>query len=209
VIYLTGCDHNAAQTYLEESGPDNTQKRFRELLVKTIEKYKPELIAEEHHPEMLECQKRRSIALEVASELSILHRFCEPSRQKKNELGVGRAMTIPDTIYFESPEHRNFECHRHIVAHRWPIREEYWISQLGEDLHKKVVFICGAYHRWTFRKRLESRGIEVRIIEKSFGASKVPIYQFAAYKDVRRNDFPPAEECVCTKPQTGYPPNSA
>jgi ActR/RegA family two-component response regulator len=77
----------------------------------------------------------------------------------------------------------------------WPIREELWIDRLGEDIHKRVLFVCGANHRETLRRRLESRGIEVKIVEKRSGASRMsesdfPAYK-AAYKDLRRNGFLP------------------
>jgi hypothetical protein len=52
LIFLVGCHHDKAQTYSADSklnDPQNqTQREFRKLLLDTIEKYKPSLIAEEH-----------------------------------------------------------------------------------------------------------------------------------------------------------------
>ena len=208
MIYLIGCDHNTAQTYLIGSGLDDTHKEFRRLLLKAIQEHKPELIAEEHYPDSLKEQERHSIAYEVASENCICHRFCEPSPSKKKKLGVGRGINIPNFSSLASSYQQNFECYRHIFAHRWPIREEFWITQLGDDIHRRVLFICGAGHRETLRRRLKSRGIEVKIIRnaKRFGASEMPKSHFAAYKDVRRNGFPPVTDgsdsrCICIQPQ--------
>jgi hypothetical protein len=74
-------------------------------------------------------------------------------------------------------------------------REEFWIARLGNDVDRRVIFICGANHRETLRRRFESREIEVKVIEKKFAASGFPNSDFAAYKvaykDLRRDCFRP------------------
>jgi hypothetical protein len=212
VVYLIVCDHVAAQTYPVGSGLDDpqnaTQREFRKLLIKTIENYDPTLIAEEYDPYILKNQGRQSVALEVATERHVCHRFCEPSLSDRRELGIDEDLPFlgPLTLgeWFDRIETEQ-EAFRHDFAHRWPVREEFWIKRLGDDIHKKVLFICGAGHRETLRRRLESRGIKVKIIEKRFGASKMRESHFAAYRDVRRNGFPPVTDgsdsrCFCTKP---------
>ena len=88
MVFLIGCDHRAAQTYPESSDLDNPQNRiqreFRLLLIRAIEKHHPSLIAEEYHPEFLKRLRQNSVAVEVASEVNITHRFCDPSLENKN-----------------------------------------------------------------------------------------------------------------------------
>ena len=158
MIFLIGCDHRAAQTYAEGSGLDdpenNTQKEFKELLIKIIRTFYPELVAEEYDPDILKLQRRRSVAFEVASDLNICHRFCEPSPSDRCKRGIGDDLPffgpcVPGDWYDRIANKQ--ESFRHDVAHRWPIREEFWIEQLGEDIHKSILFLCGAGHRETFR----------------------------------------------------------
>jgi hypothetical protein len=191
MVYLIGCDHFTAQTYPEggELGdPANTtQRKFSELLIKSIEVFSPDLIAEELHPSSLRAQRRRSVAFEVASGNRTTHRFCEAYGEERRKLGIS------DAPPYAPPDWDNHEPMRRYFSHEWPIREEFWISQLGEDIHKRTLFICGAGHRETLRRRLERRAIEVKIIEKRFGALSIwngdfPAYK-AAYRDLRRSGF--------------------
>jgi hypothetical protein len=194
VVFLIGCDHRAAQTYPESSDLDNPQNRiqreFRLLLIRAIEKHHPSLIAEEYHPEFLKRLRQNSVAVEVASEVNITHRFCDPSLENRKRLGIsdGPPSAPPG---WDNPEKRMQEY----FLSEWPIREEFWISQLGKDIHKNVFFVLGAGHRETLRRRLERRAIEVKILEKRFGVSNLWVGDFpayrAAYRELRRNGFPP------------------
>jgi hypothetical protein len=211
LVFLIGCDHCKAQTYAEDTGLDDpqnkTQREFREVLIKAIKYYDPDLIAEESHSDLLKEAKRRSVALEVASESRICHIFCEPSYSEKLKLGIGYDLTILGNNIFDEWGLKittTKAAHQHDIGHRWPIREEFWIKQLERNVHKKVLFICGAAHRWTLRRRLESTGIEVIIVRnaKRFGAARMENSHFDAYKDVRRNGFDPETGCFCIK----FPP---
>jgi hypothetical protein len=207
MIFLVGCDHTAAQTYAEGSRLDDpknkTQKEFRELLINTIRIYNPDLVAEEYDPSILKWKRRHSVAQEVAAEQHICHRFCEPSPSDRRELGIGDDLpffgpSVPGNWFdrIATPQ----ESFRHDIAHRWPIREEFWIVRLGEDINKSILFLRGAGHRETFRRRLEARGIEVRVIVKRFAVSKMQESDFDVYKDVRRNGFSPEMGCFCATP---------
>jgi hypothetical protein len=46
---------------------------------------------------------------------------------------------------------------------------------LAGHLQEQVLFVCGDAHRWTFRNRLEERGVEVKVIAKRFGAAPLPV----------------------------------
>ena len=194
MVFLVGCDHIAAQTYPEGSELDNpqnsTQRAFKELLIRTIEKHDPFLIAKEYHPEFLKRRGRRSVAFKVALETNISHRFCDSSLVDRERLGIsdGPPFAPPGWDNREKRMQEYFLC-------EWPIREEFWISQLGEDIHKNVLFVLGAGHRETLRRRLERRAIEVRTLDKKFGISNIwdgdfPAYR-AAYRELRSNGFKP------------------
>jgi len=86
-------------------------------------------------------------------------------------------------------------------------REEFWISQLGKDIHKNVFFVLGAGHRETLRRRLERRAIEVKILEKRFGVSNLwsaifprtgPPTESSAVMVFRRSPSPLCPRCRST-----------
>jgi hypothetical protein len=197
VVFLIGCDHVATQTYPEGTELDDpqntTQREFRELLVRAIEKHDPLLIAEESHPEFLKKRKKRSVVIEVASVAGVCHRFCDPSLEERRRLGIS------DGPPYAPPGWDNHKEMYNYFLREWPVREEFWIGQLGDEIQKRILIACGAGHRETLRRRLERRGILVKIIEKRFGATRIwdgdfPAYK-AAYKDLRRKGFPPVTDC--------------
>ena len=193
MVFLIGCDHDKAQTYSASSKLDDPQNskqwEFRELLNKVINAHHPVLIAEEFHPEFLKRRSLRSVVFDVASSAGIAHRFCDPSLVERDRLGIS------DGPPFAPPGWNNHEAMYKYFLRDWPIREEFWITQLDGDIHKNVLFVFGAGHRETLRRRLRRRAVEVKILEKRFGTSTniwdsdFPAYR-AAYKELRRNDFP-------------------
>jgi hypothetical protein len=137
----------------------------------------------------------------VAFVMDIPHRFCDPSKSEKERLGIAHSKPA----YINGTP----ECHKEWCEYfgkQWLVREEFWINKLGTYINDRVLFICGANHRWTFRRRLDAKGIAVIIIEKKFGLSSRPTkVEFEAYKCVRRNGFPSGNMCkTCMQPSSGY-----
>ena len=212
-IYLIGCDHHAEQTYRILKPPDAKHREFRRVLRKAVQDHNPDLIAEEYHPDFLRSSRRQSIALEVASDVRICHPFCDLSQDERNERGIGPDFPwswIPsDQSLFRQPNHlgriSNYVWHKHDIAHRFPIREDFWISQLQNDVDRTVIFICGAMHVPTFKERLEGKNIKTIVIAEflGFDPSLTNTEEFNASEDVRKNDFPPVlidgnSQCFCT-----------
>lgn len=209
MLYLIGCHHQKAQTYrqcrslTDPKGPGHLE--LSELIRDAVARYHPVLIGEEASAELLRNSGSCSIAYDTAHEIGIPHRFCDPTFDQRREL------SIDDDLPFQGP------CHpiewetlvpsldaatRHDIAHRWPVREEFWIDTLGNDLNHDVLFISGAAHRWTFRRRLEAKGIKVKVIAKRVGARPLPLDFFAAYREVRRVGFAPTTGCFCVSPKS-------
>jgi hypothetical protein len=133
--------------------------------------------------------------------MDIPHRFCDPSKEEKERLGIAR---MKPSCLNGTPD-----CHREWCKYfgkQWPIREDFWINKLGTYINDRVLFICGANHRCTFRRRLESKGIAVIILEKKFGFLRKPTkVECEAYKCVRRNGFPSGNKCkICKQRSVGY-----
>lgn len=213
MLYLIGCDHRNAQTYREGSSLADPENRGAAELKKLIQaaaaRHRPALVGEEANADILRNTQRRSVVYEAAQEIGIRHRFCDPTWDERSDLSIeedlpflGPSPPFEWEALIPSPD----AAYRHEIAHRWPIREEFWIDSLGADLKHDVLFICGDAHRWTFRRRLEAKGIEVRVIAKRVGAQPLSQSYFAAYREVRRRGFPPVAGCFCVIPTSRSSP---
>lgn len=207
MLYLIGCDHRNAQTYRQGSSlsdPENRERaEFRDLIKAAAERYRPVLIGEEANADILRSTQRHSVVYDAADEIGIRHRFCDPTWDERSELSIeeelpflGPNPPLEWVAVIPSPD----AAYRHEIAHRWPVREEFWIDRLGDDLKYDVLFICGDAHRWTFRLRLEAKRIEVRVIAKRVGAQPLSQSYFAAYREVRRVGLAPVTGCFCVSP---------
>jgi hypothetical protein len=211
MIYLAGCRHEPYQTFKPASNYfPLAQRRFESFLRNAIEANEIDLVAEELDCEYSEQKKRQSVALNLVIELkrarTIDHRYCGPTPSKRNDLGIGRGLPFIDDPV--DPELSKViqtarEAHLHDIGHRWPIRENFWIERLGNDLHCDVLFICGALHVCTFASRLRAKQIPVKVLERFFERPKGWLLsegnaiEFAACKDVLRSGFPPDKGCFC------------
>lgn len=196
---------------------------YSSILLESIGKFRPTVVAEELNEETL-CTKNKAesilLSTKKAYELDrgivIKHIFAEPCSVQKHKLGIGlelpfsflssseRRLHPPDGI----PHISDYEWHKHDIAHRFPIREDFWIARLRDDIRKTAIFVCGALHVCTFKERLERIGITVEVIADSVGCLPT-LRESDAYKalqDVRENGFPPVltgvdSNCFCTMQQ--------
>jgi hypothetical protein len=207
VVYLIGCDHQNAQTYL--TGSAMTQREgqgqadLKELILAAVARYQLELIAEESNADILHRSQRQSVVYDAALISGITHRFCDPTPDERSVLSIEE-----DLPFYGPCPPREWEAqipsveiaYRHDIAHRWPVRECFWIDRLGDEIKQNVLFVCGDAHRWTFRRRLEARNIKVNLIAKRVGAKTLRQDYFEAYREVRRKGFPPRTGCFCVSP---------
>jgi len=205
VVYLVGCDHQTAQTYPAATSlllPENaTQLQFGLFLIDQIKKYAITTVGEESNTDILKRSGRNSVVCEAAHGRAT-HVYCDPTPQERDELDIGEDLPFfaPGPTAWETLIKSVDQSNLHDIAHRWPIREGFWLDQLAEHSQEQVLFVCGDAHRWTFRHRLEERGIEVKVIAKRFGAAPLSRRFFDAYKSVRRNGFLPKAGCFCVSP---------
>jgi hypothetical protein len=227
MIYPIGCDHDKVQDAPAGVWGDG-HKKLAESILKVIQSCNIVLIAEEDHPCYLKQKGMQSVALDVLTSLhqigmatNVKHRFCDPCPNERRRRGIYEDLPRLSPGCFDA-ELLNLMptatvAHQHDIGHRWPIREEFWIEQLGPDLHKEVLFVCGALHRITFRRRLEAKGAQVRIVEKRVGhengvvGSELVSEEFSAYRFIRRSHVLSDAGCPCCRnrhnPQSDAPDN--
>ena len=207
MVYLIGCDHRKAQNYRNGSAltdPENHgQVELKKLILSVVTRHQVCLIAEESNADVLHRSQSQSVVYEAACEAGVEHRFCDPTPEERDELSIETELPFygPCSPFEWEVRIPSVDItYRHEIAHRWPIREEFWIHSLGDDIHQNLLFICGDAHRWTFRRRLEAKGIKVELIAKRVGAERLDQDFFNAYREVRRNGFPPSAGCFCVSP---------
>lgn len=212
MVYLIGCDHRAAQSYPDGSSltdPQNwLQKDFKDYVLGQIARWRPTIIAEEMHSDALQAVNRRSVVAEAANETCTQHLYADPNWVQRDYLRIQEALPFlgPCPSWeWEQSIRTVEEALMHDIAHRWPIREKFWINELGERIREEILFICGAGHRETFRHRLRDMGLAVRVLQKRFGAKPLSQDHFKAYQHVRRRGFPPATGCFCSSPRSKTP----
>lgn len=213
VLYLIGCDHRNAQNYGKNTTlgdrRNQTQLQFKKFLLDCVLRYRPVVLCEENNEDIMQRTGQQSVVAEVASELGIRHIHCDPTLDERYRLFIGEDLPFlgPAPSSWMSLIKTIGESYSHDIAHRWPIREEFWVGRLGKHLNSTVLFVCGDAHRWTFRRRLESRGIQVTVVGKRIGAKPLNETFFNAYRSVRRFGFPPETGCFCISPVPNEPIN--
>ncbi len=216
MIYLVGCNHDRHQRFFPAHGLRPGHEAFKAFIKGTVFKYNISLIAEElsdpKEPDLENPNRipRSSVALHLINELRAIrcieHRYCEPCSRDKNRLGIGGGFPFiqePCNRDFSSLIRNKREAHLHDIAHRWPIREKFWIERLVDGLDREVLFICGALHRCTFGSRLHAAGAETRVLDRFFEhevglcRSDICKEEFEAYREVRLHRFQTEDECPC------------
>lgn len=135
-----------AQTYRIGSSlvdPENRgHAELKELIRDVVECYQPVIIGEEASADVLRSAQRNSVAYDAAREIGIKHRYCDPTWDQRYKLSIGEELPFlgPGPPFeWEALIPSLDVAHRHDIAHRWPVREEFWLDSLGDELnHQKI-----------------------------------------------------------------------
>jgi hypothetical protein len=119
-------------------------------------------IAEEMSVEALEQHGvHQSICHQVADTLHLGHRYCDPSSQEREALGVVGESDIKMQGFFANWEPQQVEA---AIRKSYALRECYWLDQLLQLDTWPALFICGANHTEAFRALLQANGMVVRVL---------------------------------------------
>lgn len=150
-VVLIGTSH---KFQISSSQPCSAEaEQFRQVLRVLCREHTANALAEELHPEELECRKvTKSICREVAHELGLAHQYSDMSDSERksrdyrhqHEIWV-EANNSPSTLRGTS----QCEIYKLIepeVRRNHLIKEQYWLCRLQELDTWPVVFVCGADH---------------------------------------------------------------
>jgi hypothetical protein len=177
VLHLIGVNH-AAQAQKQGTEATDEQHQFMHCLRLAIEQVRPALIAEEDSAEALADRQRFSLAKAIADGGSIEHRFCDPTKEQRRVLGYKTAEILQVELFMYdrnnlSAEERRLRAFAILIARYFPIRERFWLTQLGDCRDLAVIFICGDVHIETsvFKSLLAHNHIPFTILERGIGVT--------------------------------------
>ena len=144
---------------------DQQLKPFLESLCR---QFQVRAMAEEMNKEALaENGCAASIPMQVASELQIPHRFCDPNRAERGKLGIRQENDIRAQAFVSNSTLSESEIAARI-AESHAKRERYWLEQIRDLDVWPVLFICGADHVTSFCRLLEQQGIATHIVAEDW-----------------------------------------
>jgi hypothetical protein len=189
MFYLIGVNHDAQRRAPKDDlTPEHIE--LESCLKKAIDDYHPELIAVEENEEHLKNKKTGLIDISIPGIVAACHGiktlFCDPTTAQRVEIGYRDAKDIQMLEGLGKIPAQAIE-----MALFFRRREEFWICRLSNYLNSEVIFVCGENHLETFSARLESRGVESKVICKGIGVSRA-----------QRADYQAALKFKCEDPDS-------
>lgn len=182
MFYIVGVNHRV-QGKQKETADTEDQVKFRKCLVEIIDKVKPAVAAEEYSQYALSQlgkdngAEHEALAKDVAESVKVAHRFCDPEPEVRKKMGylegtaIARQIFMRDTKNLSNAEINDLAFAIE-VARFWPVRENFWLSQLDDVKHQDLVFVCDEAHIDSFIKLLGRSHIGARIVERHIGVTQ-------------------------------------
>ena len=139
-VYLIGVNHLIQHTTHMTKIKKTSVQKFTAYIHEQVTALQITTIAEEFSEEAL--RGAESIARQLAKQLNIEHRFCDPNTEERNKLKI-------DSI---------------------PKREQVWLERIQDLKNSKILFICGSLHLNTFKNLLENSDIKTDILSNGWGS---------------------------------------
>ena len=160
-VCLIGTDHRYQERQPCFSG--SAHDAFETLIRRTAVENKIRAIAEEHSLDALSNKSLSKTVLEsIATELSLPHKYCDPSIRQSALLGILQENQIrlrgwPNTQPSEVQVAEE-------LALGYRKREDWWMQELLALNLWPCLFVCGSEHTIPFAKLLEAAGVNVYIV---------------------------------------------
>ena len=183
MFHLIGVAHRVqSKKKGEELSAD--QKELVKRLGDAIKTVKPALVAEEFSEHALQKLSKDNgtefepITRPAAESCDVKYRGCDPDDAARKKIGYveGSDITLRIAMSADGNGLSNAEINNRgfatEVAKYWPLREKFWLDQLGDVLDKSVIFICGDAHLESFQQLVAGKAIESQIIARHIGVNQ-------------------------------------
>ena len=156
MLYLIGVDHSVPHDARAASeGPefDRLRNEFPAVHEKVAREIGATVIAEESNEDVLNYfAATKSIPSTVASELDIVHMFCEPCITERERLGIHNTGNPADFVK----------------------RENFWLGKLSAIKDDVILFVLGVDHVHSFLELAHKHGFSVNVVDKYYGKEYFP-----------------------------------
>ncbi len=198
MIHLIGVDHFRAQRKKRGLELTEIQRQYQSLVESVIQSIHPDLLAEEDHPDYLAEDGAESILYAVAQSHGIKHTFIEADRATQKKLGYKDFGMIYELLIPEgNPSEKAAIAHK--LAHQFPIRERFWIQELGKSSADNILVICGDLHLHTFTTILIASGIPYSIYAEKIGVDLANNIEYEGLKYALDHMMFGETDCFCLK----------
>jgi len=198
LIHLIGVDHFKAQRKKCGVAPTELQRQYQAIVESAIQSLHPDLLAEEDHPSYLSADGAESILQPIAQSHGIPHLFVEADRATQKELGY-KTVDILKTLLIARGDHSATAASAHKIAHQFPIRERFWLRELGDTAQKNVLLVFGDLHLTTFTNLLAADAIPYNIFAERIGIDPATDSEYEALQYAQDHNMFGETNCFCLK----------
>jgi hypothetical protein len=136
--------------------------KFHRFIKQTCLRLHAQAIAEEASCEALSQKGAdQSVCKIVADELTIAHKYCDPSNQQRLSLNIQGIQDIQTEGFFNSATQEQTEKR---IRESHEKRERFWLQELMQLNTWPTLFICGAYHIDSFQEILKAFRLHVDVV---------------------------------------------
>ena len=196
MIHLIGVDHFKAQRKKRGLELTELQRQYKAIVESAIQSLHPDLLAEEDHPSYLSEDDAESILQSIAQSHGIRHLFVEADRATQKKLGYKTVDMIKELLVARG-DHSATAASAHKIAHQFPIRERFWLGEIGEGAQGNVVLIFGDLHLTTFTNLLVAERIPYSILAERVGVDAANDPEYQALKYAQDNNMFDETNCFC------------
>jgi hypothetical protein len=163
-VFLIGTDHRYQTRSADFT--DAQHDAFADFVAERCSALAIVGIAEEHSNEALaESCASQPVLCNIANFLRLRHRYCDPNRQLRSQLGIKQEN---DIRAFGSNLSEAEVRDRVQASHRK--REQHWLEQLLEFDVWPVLYVCGANHSARLHSLLDQHSIHTELVASDWGA---------------------------------------
>jgi hypothetical protein len=186
MIHLIGVDHFKAQRKKRGLELTELQRHYQSVVESAITSIHPDLLAEEDHPSYLSEDDAESILQPMARSCGIAHLFVEADRATQKALGY-KTVDIIKVLLIARGDGSATAASAHKIAHQFPIRERFWLTEINRTNANNVLLVCGDLHFTTLTNLLAAEGVPYSILAERVGvdATNDPEYQALQYAQDR------------------------
>jgi hypothetical protein len=196
MIHMIGVDHFKAQRKKRGLDLTDIQRHYQSVVESAIASIRPDLLAEEDHPSYLSEDGAESILQPIARSHGIAHLFVEADRATQKKLGYKTVDMIKELLIAHGDSSATV-AGAHKIAHQFPIRERFWLTELNRTAANHVLLVCGDLHLTTFKNLLAAEGIPYSILAERIGVDPSTDHEYEALRYAQDHNMFGETNCFC------------